>query len=178
MVIDIVIGVILAWAAYRGFSKGLIYQATTLAALLLGILGAIRFSDYVAFLLFKNFQFEGPYVTLIAFVLTFFIIILLVHLVGKLLDRTIELIALGFVNRITGLLFSVLKMAFIVSVVLNLLNSINYNNAIISEEKINESKLYTPVTALAPLLFPYFRHEFNKHRDNLEPETDLDDMIV
>ena len=43
MVFDLVFLVILVWAAYRGFSKGVILQAATLLALVLGIFGAIKF---------------------------------------------------------------------------------------------------------------------------------------
>ena len=53
---DILIAIILVWTAYKGFSKGFVSQAAAFAALLLGIFGAIKFSDYTASLIIKKLE--------------------------------------------------------------------------------------------------------------------------
>ena len=46
--IDIVILIPLLWGAYRGFMKGFIVSISTFLALILGVYGAINFSDFVS----------------------------------------------------------------------------------------------------------------------------------
>jgi len=173
-IFDIVFLVILIYAAYKGFSKGLIIQAASLAALLLGVIGAIKFSGYTAFVLTKKFDFTGEYLQLTAFAITFVVIVIAVHIVARLTEKFAKAVALDFVNRILGLLFSVIKIAFIISIVLVIVNTINHRSHFLPEEKINKSLLYKPLSSLAPMLFPYFRLEYEKIRK----ETQSDNKIV
>ena len=43
--LDILIAIPLLWGAYKGYTKGLIIEAASLAALVIGVYGAYRFSD-------------------------------------------------------------------------------------------------------------------------------------
>ena len=56
---DIIIVILLLVGAVRGFISGLIMQLTSLAALLLGIWVAIRFSDFTAMLLMEKAGLTG-----------------------------------------------------------------------------------------------------------------------
>ena len=56
--IDIVIGLLLLFAAIGGLRKGLISELASLAALILGIWGAIEFSYITSDFLTKNFNLE------------------------------------------------------------------------------------------------------------------------
>ena len=124
-IIDLVFLIILLWSAYKGFRKGFILQLSTLAALLLGIFGAIKFSDFTATLLTENFEISNQYIQIIAFAVTFIAIVIAVHLVAKLIEKLIQAIALGFINRLLGVVFGVAKIAFIISIILVLVNKAN-----------------------------------------------------
>jgi len=69
---DIIIAILLIIGAFRGFINGFVMQLTSLAALLLGIWVAIRFSDFSATLLTEKAGLNGQYVPLVAFALTFY----------------------------------------------------------------------------------------------------------
>ena len=56
---DLVIAILLLWSAYKGFTKGFLIMAASLAALVLGVWGAIRFSDLTAGFLIQNLNLEG-----------------------------------------------------------------------------------------------------------------------
>ena len=172
-VFDIVFIIILIWAAYKGFSKGLIIQAASLAALLLGIFGAIKFSGYTSFVLSEKLNLNGDYLQLIAFAVTFIIIVIAVHFVAKLTGKLVEAIALDFVNRILGLVFSILKVGFIISVILVILNTIDYKSSFLPEKQIGESRLYKPLSSLAPMIFPYFKREYEKFRKEKSSEDEI-----
>jgi len=156
--IDIILIIPLLWAVYRGFTKGFIIAVAGLVALILGIYGAIYFSGFSASILFKYFDNNPETIRIIAFAVTFIVIVILVHLVAKLIDALLKAIALGFVNRLAGLIFNVIKMAFILSIFISILNFFDPASKIISEKAKEESFLYTPFSRIAPAVFPYFKN--------------------
>ncbi|MFO8235103.1 MAG: CvpA family protein [Bacteroidales bacterium] len=169
-VIDLVFALILIWSAYRGFVKGFILQLSTLAALLLGILGAIEFSDFTAVLLKDTFNINADYLNIIAFAVTFIIIIIAIHLLARLIEKLIKAIALGFVNRILGIIFGVAKVAFVISIILVLVNKANDKYNFLPEEKTEKSLLYKPLSQFAPMIFPYLN--FKDIKDDSEQEKE------
>jgi membrane protein required for colicin V production len=163
---DIFIAIPLAWAAYKGFSKGFINQAASLVALLAGILGAIKFSGFTAEVLTSEFDIKTQYLSLIAFAITFIGIVVAVHFVARMVDKLLSAAALGFVNRLAGLLFGLIKTAFIISVLLVILNNADKKLNFLPREKIEESYLYQPLSAFAPMIFPYL--QFDQIRNPIE----------
>lgn len=152
--IDIIIIIPFIWFAYKGFKNGLVIELSSLAALLLGIFGSIKFSGFTSGFLSQNFDISSKYLTVISFAITFIVIVILVHLVARLIDRLVKSIALGFVNRIAGIVFSVAKVAFIISILFVLIDKIDKKAILISPEIKKESILYEPIFELSLLVFP------------------------
>jgi len=94
--IDLVLVIILIIAAFQGFQKGFIVELASLAALILGIWGAIKFSDWTAGFITKTTGFHSDNMNTIAFVLTFIAIVILIHILGKVLDSAIKAVAVFF----------------------------------------------------------------------------------
>ncbi len=168
---DVIIVVILLWSAYRGITRGFIIMAASLAALILGIWGAIRFSDLTAGLLKEKFEIQTEYLSLIAFALTFIAIVIAVHLVARATDKLVKAVALGLVNRLLGLVFAVLKNAFILSIILVVLNTIDKKTPFLPEEQVEDSILYAPLSKLAPAVFPYLNFEEIQQKFRKEDNT-------
>lgn len=168
---DIIFIVLLAWSAYKGYLKGLIYQAASLAALLLGIFGAIKFSDVTSTFLRVKLDVTSEYLPIIAFAITFVLIVILVHFIGKLVEKLVKAVALGMANKILGIAFGLLKSAFIISVILTGINAINKNTQLIPEEQIEKSLLYKPLSKIAPAIFPYLHFD----EINLQMEEEEED---
>lgn len=156
-VVDIIILIILAWGAFRGFTQGFVLQVVTFIALILGVWASIRFSGVMSDFLTRNMDITGKYLPVLSFVLIFVLVIVLAHLTGMLLTRFMELTALGWLNRIGGVIFGVLKMAFIISVLLTLQNRMKERMKIISDDRVKTSILYKPVSGLAPAVFPHLK---------------------
>ncbi len=152
--IDAVIIIILIIAMVNGFINGLVKEVASLAALILGIWGAIKFSDFTAAKLYDYFDMTGKYVGIIAFIITFVIIVIVIHFVGMLVDKLMEAIALGFINRLLGILFGLIKSVLILSVVFTILNSIDAHRKFLPKENIEKSMLYNPISDIAPAIFP------------------------
>ena len=174
--IDIILGVILLIAFYLGFKKGLFVTLASLIGLIAGVYGAIYFSHYAANFLSNRFDWSTQTTNLAAFAVTFLIIVFVISLAGKLLTKIADFAALGIVNKLLGAVFSVLKYAFIVSVVFMFVNA-SESYSIVSEEQRSESILYPPVTALAPLVLPHILREVNDLRDDEEEVKEAEPEI-
>lgn len=155
--IDLILGLILIVAAVQGFRKGFIVELASLAALVLGIWGGIKFSDWTADFITDITGYHSKNLTTIAFVVTFIAIVIIIHILGKVLDNAIKAVALGFLNRLAGIIFGVLKTAVILSILLLLFDSIDENVHILPSVQKAESKLYSPMKQLVPTLFPFIK---------------------
>ena len=113
--IDLVILIPLLYGMYKGFTKGLILSLATLLGLFLGIYGGVKFSHITAQFLLRYFEIDVP---LIAFSVTFLMLLVGVYLLGKILSKFIDVLALGFFNKVAGALFGVSKVVLILLVLL------------------------------------------------------------
>lgn len=153
-IIDIVLAALLGFGLVRGLIKGLFVEVASLVALIAGTYGAIHFSYFVAELLLDNVSWDEKTINIIAFIATFIIIVLLISLAGKALTKLANFAALGFLNKLLGAVFGVLKIGLILSVLLIVFDKMNNTIPFVDEEHTKESVLYEPVKSLAPILFP------------------------
>jgi membrane protein required for colicin V production len=166
--IDIILGVLLILSAIGGFKKGLIVELASLAALILGIWGAIKFSYITSEFLVENFDWQWDHLNIVSFIITFIVIVILVHIVGNVVNKLVETVMLGFVNKLAGLVFGILRAALFLSIVLVVFDKIDEDMKILSEKTKSESRMYVPIRNLAPAIFPFldFWDDDNKSDDD------------
>ena len=152
--IDLIIVVILILSMVSGFINGLIREVASLAALILGIWGAIKFSGFTAAKLYDYFDMTGHYVGIIAFLITFGIIVVIIHFIGILADKVANAAALGFINRLLGIAFGLFKTVLIMSVVFVVMRAIDAKRPFLPKEKLEESIFFNPIADIAPAIFP------------------------
>ncbi|WP_319269653.1 CvpA family protein [uncultured Draconibacterium sp.] len=169
--IDIVLGILLILAAINGFSKGLISEVASIAALILGIWGAIKFSYVTTDFLIENFDMHSEHMNIISFVITFVVIVILVHIVGSTVSKLAETVLLGFVNKLAGLVFGVLKSALILSIILVIFDKIDEDVHILSREAKENSRMYEPIRSFAPSIFPFIEGWEIDMKENNEYEN-------
>ncbi len=162
--LDIIIALPLLWAVFKGFTKGFIIALASLVALIAGVYGAIHFSEIPAEYLDLWFSPNPVYLPLISFAITFLIIVGIVYFIAFILDRIIQVTGLGIINRLAGVAFNLLKMAFILSVIISLFNYAGFIKPLIPETQKQESVLYGPISKIAPAIFPYLNFENIKER--------------
>ena len=166
--IDIILGSLLLWSLIKGFRKGFIIELASLLALILGIYGAIKFADITASYLSNNIDLPENYTPLIAFALTFVVIVVGVHFLARLIQKLVKMVALNLVNRIAGAIFSGLKTALILSFVLFFVESIDQNIKVIPKDKKNQSLLYYPLSGIAFSIIPSITN--SEYFEDLEKE--------
>lgn len=152
---DIVLLAALLWAGWKGFSRGLIIEVASLVALVLGTFAAIRFSGVAAGIINSYVDMEPRVLHILSFSVTFILVMLAVILIGRILEKLVNLVMLGLLNKLAGSVFSVLKVAVVLSVLMMMLNAVDPGKKLISEEERRGSRLYAPVEHLAPLVLGF-----------------------
>ncbi|MBP7498130.1 MAG: CvpA family protein [Bacteroidales bacterium] len=171
--LDIILLLPLLWGVYKGFSKGLVVELASIVALILGIYLSIHCSGYAAKILVNSFGLTSKYINLIAFAVTFIAVIFIVYALAKLIEKLLDLVALKFINKLLGALLSLLKYAFILSVILFIINAFDTNKKLIGKKQRSQSYLYSPLSAFAPFILPVIK---NIDTQNM-PSLLKDDMI-
>ena len=153
-VIDIVLGALILFGLVRGFMKGLFVEVASLVALVAGVYGAIHFSNFAAEFLQTKTEWNEKTINITAFAITFVIIVLAIGLAGKALTKLANFAALGVINKLAGGVFGALKIALILSVVLNVFDKLNNTITLLDDDTKESSVLYKPVKSLVPMIFP------------------------
>ena len=153
-IFDIIIAALLLFGFVRGLMKGLVVEVASLVALIGGVYGAIHFSYFASDLLKEYVSWEQEYISLVAFAITFVIIIVVIALLGKALTKLADFAALGILNKILGGVFGALKIGLILSVVFIFFGKMNDTIPFVEKETLEESILYSPVKKIAPTIFP------------------------
>jgi len=163
--IDIILGIVLAFGFIRGLMKGFIVEIASLIALIIGVYGAIHFSYFLVDFLQDSLSLNPQYINIAAFVLTFVLLVLGVMILAKLFTKLTKLMAMGILNRLLGGVFGLLKTGFILGILLIYFNSFNQGNAFVDQETLNESVLYRPVEKFGSKILPSALEQIKKHSD-------------
>ena len=170
--LDIILGIILIFSFFQGTKKGLFVTLASLIGLVLGIIGAIYFSDYAANYINEWFSWKEQTISVVAMSVTFIAIVIIVNWAGKFLTKIVDFAFLGIFNKLLGGVFNMIISAFIVSVIFMFFNEWNATEYVISEEKKNNSYLYEPIANLAPLVLPSLVEEI----ENIDIPKDILDI--
>ncbi len=161
-IIDIVILVLVALAIVKGLIDGLIRQVGGIAGLFVGIILAGRFSALLASWLHQWISASENIVKILSFVLIIIATCLLMHLVGKLLEKIVTITTLGWLNRLLGAVLSVFGVVLLIGVLLSLIEYVNESwFIIIPKEMIAQSKGVQIVTSITDVVFPYIKEIFS-----------------
>ncbi len=171
-VIDIILGALILFGCIRGFMKGLFVEVASLAALVAGVYGAIHFSNFAAEFLMEKVSWDEKYINIIAFAITFIIIVLAIALAGKALTKLANFAALGIINKLLGGVFGALKIGLILSVILMVFDGLNNTIPFADAEDLEDSVLYAPVKSLAPSIFPNILKK-NENDQTAETTTEV-----
>ena len=154
--LDIVIVVPLFYGLVKGFSNGLIKEITGLLGLLIGAYVAINFSSYL------HPKFAGildgyeQFTPIISFTTLFFVSVIMIKTLGYVIDRFTKAVALGFVSRLLGGGFGLLKIVVILSFALSLARE----HELIDKETQEKAVLIIPLQEFSKIIIP----EINKNK--------------
>lgn len=159
--LDIILGALLVYALYNGLKNGLFVELASLVSLVLGIYVAIKFSYLIRTSIANYVSWSPKYIEITAFGLTFLIVVVVIHLLAKVFTGIADFAFLGWLNKLGGAGFSVLKTILALSIVFNLFQKININNLIVKEETLNSSIFYNPIQEVSRFIYPTLENWYN-----------------
>ncbi|MFC4233066.1 CvpA family protein [Parasediminibacterium paludis] len=141
MPIDILFIILMLSAVYKGYSRGFIVSVVSLIAIIVGLAAAVKLSAVIAIWLGKTVNIGSQWLPFLSFIVVMVAVILALRLVANILQKSVELLFMGWANKIGGILFYAIIYTLIYSVVLFYANKLG----IIQESTINASKCYAVV---------------------------------
>jgi membrane protein required for colicin V production len=133
----------------RGYMKGIVIALFSVLAVILGVICALKLSGWLGQWLLEKGWASSGWVSLISYAILFVAVLLLVRLVARAIETTLQLVMLGWINGIVGGLLYAFLAAIIWSSVLWLCNQMH----LLSPETKAYSKTYSYVEPLAPWAF-------------------------
>jgi membrane protein required for colicin V production len=165
MFIDVVFFGLMLLAVKKGYSKGLIVAVFSLIGFIVGLAAAIKLSAVVAGWLGTQINVAQQWIPIISFAVVFIGVVYLVKLGAVLVEKSIQFVMLGWVNKIGGILFYALLYSIILSVFCFYAKQLN----IITTSTINDSKVYTIIAPLGQevinsigVVIPIFKNLFTQ----------------
>lgn len=141
MPIDILFLILMLSAAYKGYTRGFIVSVVSLVAIIVGLAAAVKLSAVVATWLGKTVNIGSQWLPFLSFIVVMVGVILALRLVANILQKSVELLLMGWANKLGGILFYAIIYILIFSVVLFYANKLG----IIQQNTIDESKCYAIV---------------------------------
>ena len=138
--LDILIAIPLCFFIYKGWRRGLIFEITSLAGIIVGVWACVHFSTWVA----ETLNIQGDTGVLIAFFITFAAVVALAYFLGKAIEGIFKMVKLNFLNKLFGALLGMAKCLCVISVLLNFILMIDTHQSILTPKAKEESVLYKP----------------------------------
>ncbi len=172
--IDIIFAILILIAIVKGYKKGLIIAIFSSIAFIVGLAAALKLSATVAMYLQNNVAISSKWLPFLSFAVVFIIVVLLINLGGKLLEKTFEMALMGWANRVGGILLFISLYIIIFSIFLFYAVKIN----LFEEGTIQSSKVYPFVKPWGPkvinassTILPVFKDMFNQLSNYFESLT-------
>ena len=159
-VLDIILLICFIPAIITGLRKGFIAQVISIVSIILGIWMSFRFSALVSGWLGKWIEAPENILQIISFAVILILVILALAALGRLLEATIKIILLGWLNKLLGVVFAILKYAIILGLLLMLFDDINRTMNLVKPDVFAQSVLYRPFLDMADSIFPYLKGLF------------------
>lgn len=156
-VIDIIILICCIPALVQGFRKGFISQAVSLVSLVLGAWLAFKFSEPVGEWIKTMADVNGVILQVLSFTLIFLVVYLVLLLLGKIIQSLVKVVMLGWLDKLLGVFFALLKMLLILGLIIICIDAVNSTLPIIPSKTLDESVLYHPIKSVADVVFPYLK---------------------
>lgn len=165
MLLDFIAIGLLVFAIFKGLRKGLIVALFSFIAFIVGLAAALKLSAVAAGYIGATISISERWLPVIAFLMVFFIVVLLIRLGARLIEKFVQVAMLGWLNRLGGIFFYVLIYFFIYSILLFYAAQLG----IIKPAIADNSTAYRLIAPMAPgiinflgFFFPFLKDIFEQ----------------
>lgn len=146
--LDYIILIMLLIGLLTGYAQGVIRQAFGLGGLLGGLVcGALLYKPAALFLQ-DVVDMSDEVAQVVAFIVILLIVPIVFSIVGNLLSKFVRIISLGFVDRLLGGIFGVLKFFIVIGLCIQLMEMTGVADKVIRNSEKKESRLYEQVRVI------------------------------
>jgi len=157
--LDLLILIPIVWGCIRGFSKGLIIELATLAGMVLGIIAAYFFSARVSDFFSGYFTIGPSAMKILSYVLIFLAVLLIFWIIGKIITKLVDMVMLGWLNKLLGAIFGMAKGVIIAALLLLVIVYFDKNEKVITRQAKENSMFYQALSAIIPDYILYYQKE-------------------
>lgn len=157
-IFDLIVYIALAWAVFSGWRRGFLLQLLSLVAVVAALYLGVRFGAELGVML----KMEGTTAQIGGFIVIFFVALIAIAILGRLLRGIFKFAGLGLVDTLLGIIFSIVKVGLIVSVLFSWFAMLNHDYKLASQQTIASSKWFEPVAGVVDKLTPYFNELTDK----------------
>ncbi len=111
--IDIVLSLLFLFVFYSGFNKGIVKQLTNIANIIFSVFFSFLFNKNFSIIVKDYVDLPNFFIPVIAFVVSFVLMISILKLIVYLIEKMIDILHLGFINQLFGGVFSFVKYLFL-----------------------------------------------------------------
>ena len=156
-VLDIILLLCLIPAVVQGFTKGFIAQLFSLAALGAGAWAAYHFSWTATHWLLRHIEVSAAVLHAILFAVILVTAFYLFNYLGLAVRKIVRLVLTGWIDRLLGIFFALLKTSLVIGLLILLFNAVNARFQFVPAEVLDDSILYTALRDITYAVFPYFK---------------------
>jgi membrane protein required for colicin V production len=160
-ILDIILLICFIPAVIRGISKGFVEQLIALLSIIIGAWVAYHFGGTLSEWAAGYLQVNEKVLNVICFTLIIIVAVVLLFLVGRLITGVIKIVMLGWLNRLLGVVFALLKVALVLGLLVTLFASLNDIFGLVKQETLDSSFMYSGLKNFADTVFPYLKKLFN-----------------
>ncbi|GGH81351.1 membrane protein required for colicin V production [Filimonas zeae] len=165
MIIDIIFAGLLLYAIIKGLRKGLVLAVFSFFAVIIGLAAAIKLSTVVAGWLQRNTNIGMQWLPLLSFVVIMIAVALLVRWCASLIEVGLDLVLMGWLNKIAGVLLYMILYITVFSVCLFYAQQMN----LLQAQTFTQSHSYEFIRPWGPkaidalsVVLPFFRNMFGQ----------------
>ena len=153
--IDLILLVVLVYfGIIKGLKKGFVLELSGLVGIIVAIYLAKHHSLAIAGWIASTFGIMGASSPIVAFILTLVLGLVAVHFLAVLVSKLLNVVMLGWLNKLLGAVFSFVKILLVLSVAIHSFDMFNTKVDLVSQETLNKSKLYNPIKVVADTVLP------------------------
>lgn len=156
-IIDIILLICFVPAIINGVKKGFISQVISIVSIIAGVWVSFEFAAIFAEWIGKYIQASENILNIVAFAVIMVGVFVVLGLVARFIEGIVKFVMLEWLNKLLGVVFSLLKAGLIIGLLIMLFSSLNNNLHLVDEQVLAESTLYTPLKNMAYTVFPYLK---------------------
>ncbi|MDD2899859.1 MAG: CvpA family protein [Desulfuromonadaceae bacterium] len=121
--IDIIILLVFCFFAVKGFIRGLVNEASSLAGLLIGGWLAFKFHPLLAAPIKSALHLPAHLSSFLAFIIILLLTGICAHIIGNVITAALRLVLLGSLNRLGGILIGIVEGSLLLCMVFSIASS-------------------------------------------------------